>query len=63
MTPSLSRWVFEEVELVNAPVLVAAFFPQQIEAPCPAIGQDDEFHTGLEGICKRLADGIFGFAW
>jgi hypothetical protein len=55
--------VFEEVELVNAPVLVAAFFPQQIEAPCPAIGQDDEFHAGLEGICKRLADGIFGFAW
>ena len=52
----------EEVELVNAAVLVAALFCRQIEAPGPAIGQHDEGNAGMEGVFERLADGIFGFA-
>ena len=59
---SLGGWAFEEVELVDAAIFVAALFCRQVEAPGAAIGQDDEGNAGVEGVFEGLADGILGLA-
>jgi len=55
-------WTFEQVELVNPPILVAALLRREIKAPSLTIGERDERNSRVEGVLERLTNGILSFA-